>query len=40
VRIIANGDNRGSPRPTKFKVKKFQIHAGVNEAKKLNWNHL
>jgi len=29
VRSIANGDNRGSPRPTKIPVKKFQIYAGL-----------
>lgn len=29
VRFIANGDNRGSPRPTKIPVKKFQIYAGL-----------
>jgi len=40
VRFIASGDNRGSQRRTKFKVKKFQIYAGFKEVKKLNWNHL
>jgi hypothetical protein len=40
VRFIANGDNRDSPRLTKFKVQKFQMYAGFNELKKLNWNRL
>jgi hypothetical protein len=40
VRFIANGGNGGSSRCTKFKIKKFQIYAGFNEVKNLNWNHL